>query len=252
MSAIVELAGVTAVCAPRRMPGLSAGQSPFWRLRVASGSRCRSGRRTRPRRRRSRVRARRRSREQRLARFLRLLDLNGSCGRAEDSRVAVVPADTQTRRLLGDDLLDDASPRRLSNALALDHDPVSRMRFHGVTSSGPTLQRPRLARSAPARCLANVALPVFASCPRPLRPPQQRPRDPSATPTHLLGARTRRPQREIIDLQQGRLFLAPHRQFEACSERSRVRLAAHPSTKRRAGRGFTDGDLEPRVDPRMR
>ncbi len=116
---------------------------PSWRLRVASGSRCRSARRTRPRRRRSRARARLRSPEQRLARFLRLLDLSGSCCRTEDSRVAVVPADTQTRRLLGDDLLDDASPRRLSNALSLDHDPISRMRFHGVTSSGPTLQRPR-------------------------------------------------------------------------------------------------------------
>jgi hypothetical protein len=188
MSAIVELAGVTAVCAPRRMPGLSAGQSPFWRLRVASGSRCRSGRRTRPRRRRSRVRARRRSREQRLARFLRLLDLNGSCGRAEDSRVAVVPADTQTRRLLGDDLLDDASPRRLSNALALDHDPVSRMRFHGVTSSSPTLYNGR-ARARPARAqrLASVAPPCSRHAHARSRPRQRRPRDRCATPHSPVG-----------------------------------------------------------------
>jgi hypothetical protein len=217
MSAIVELAGVTAVCAPRRMPGLSAGQSPFWRLRVASGSRCRSGRRTRPRRRRSRVRARRRSREQRLARFLRLLDLNGSCGRAEDSRVAVVPADTQTRRLLGDDLLDDASPRRLSNALALDHDPVSRMRFHGVTSSGPTLYNGRArARSARGQASRLGSPSVFASRPRPLR----------ATATAAAGsvrrvvftcwgAETRCPQREIIDLREGRYFWHPTRMRNA-------------------------------------
>jgi hypothetical protein len=51
-----ESADVTAVCARRRrMPGSSAGQSPSWRLRGASDSRCRSARRTRPRRRRSRA-----------------------------------------------------------------------------------------------------------------------------------------------------------------------------------------------------
>jgi hypothetical protein len=191
MSAIVESAGLTAVCARRRMPGLSGGQLPFWRLRVASDSRCRSAGRTRPRRRRSRARARLRSREQRLARFLRLLDLNGSCGRAEDSRVAVVPADTQTRRLLGDDLLDDASPRRLSNALGLDHDPVSRMRFHGVTSSGPTLQRPRPCPLARASVSPRLPLTCSAHAHAPLRPPQQRPRERSARPHSPFGAKTR-------------------------------------------------------------
>ena len=172
MSAIVESAGVPAVCARRRMPGLSAGQPPSWRLRAASVSRCTAARRTRPRRRRSRARARPRSRGQRLARLLLLLDPKSSCGRAEDSRAAVVPADTQTRRLLGDDLLHDASPRRLRNALGLDHDPVSRMRFHGITSFGPdsttaapcplgTGQAPRPAqplrcsRHAHARCLSG-------------------------------------------------------------------------------------------------
>lgn len=74
-----------------------------------------------------------------LGRLLRLFDTDGACRRRQHGFVTVVPADTQTRRILGDDLLDDASPRLSRDTLGLDHDSVSRMRFHSVTSSGPTL-----------------------------------------------------------------------------------------------------------------
>src|SRR5207253_3112152 len=43
--------------------------------------------------------------------------------------------DAQTRRLIVEDLLHNAAPRRLRDALRLHHDPVSRMRFHCSTSS---------------------------------------------------------------------------------------------------------------------
>jgi hypothetical protein len=49
--------------------------------------------------------------------------------------VAIVPPDPQTRGILGDDLFDDSSSRRLRDALGLDHDPISDMRFHFATSS---------------------------------------------------------------------------------------------------------------------
>jgi len=84
----------------------------------------------------------RRSHANALALLPRLLDPAGPGRRREDGRVAVVPADAQARRLLGDDLLDDALPRRLRDALGLDHDPVSRVRSHCSTSSKATLALP--------------------------------------------------------------------------------------------------------------
>jgi prolyl-tRNA editing enzyme YbaK/EbsC (Cys-tRNA(Pro) deacylase) len=58
--------------------------------------------------------------------------------------MAVVPADAQARRVGGDHLLDDAPPRRLRDALGLDHDPVSNVRSHRSTSSAATLALQRL------------------------------------------------------------------------------------------------------------
>ena len=65
---------------------------------------------------------------------LLLFDPDGARGRREDRRVAVVPADAQTWRLIVEDLLHNAPPRCLRDALRLHHDPVSRMRFHCSTS----------------------------------------------------------------------------------------------------------------------
>ena len=78
--------------------------------------------------------------------FFRLLDPADAGRRREDGRVAVVPADAQARRLVGDDLLDDAPPRRLRDALGLDHDPVSNVRSHCSTSSAATLALPSSSR----------------------------------------------------------------------------------------------------------
>src|SRR4029453_11663930 len=84
----------------------------------------------------------RRSQANASALLLRLLDPASPGRRREDGRVAVVPADAQARRLLGDDLLYDAPPRRLRDALGFDHDPVSRVRSHCSTSSKTTLALP--------------------------------------------------------------------------------------------------------------
>jgi hypothetical protein len=90
-----------------------------------------------------------------LGRLLRLLDLDGSRGRCEHSRVAVIPADAQTRRVLGNDLVDDTLSRRLRGTLGLDDDSVSRVRLHSATSS------PRL-YNGDGRVEADPALAVRA------------------------------------------------------------------------------------------
>src|SRR5205085_4326479 len=48
----------------------------------------------------------------------------------EDALVPVVPAHSNPRRVISDDLLDDAGARGLCDPLRLDHDPVSNLRPH--------------------------------------------------------------------------------------------------------------------------
>ena len=66
--------------------------------------------------------------------FLTRLDPRDACRGSEDARAAVVPADAEARRNVGQNFLDDARPTRLKGLLRLDDDPVSHPRVHGPTS----------------------------------------------------------------------------------------------------------------------
>ena len=52
------------------------------------------------------------------------LDPRDTCRGSEDARAPVVPPNAEARRILGQNLLDDARPARLSSTLRLDDDPV--------------------------------------------------------------------------------------------------------------------------------
>src|SRR4029450_8435731 len=70
------------------------------------------------------------------ARSLAPLDPRDTCRGSEDARAPVVPADAEARRILGQNLLNDATLPRLSSPLRLDDDPVSHARVHGSALPG--------------------------------------------------------------------------------------------------------------------
>src|SRR3990172_2062840 len=77
------------------------------------------------------------------------LDPRDACGGSEDARAPVVPADAEARRILGQNLLDDARPTRLSSPLRLDDDPVFHARVHGSALLRFDLVNQTLARVTP-------------------------------------------------------------------------------------------------------
>jgi hypothetical protein len=52
--------------------------------------------------------------------------------------MAVVPLDSQARRLFPKDFLDDSVPWRPRRSLGLDHDAISDLRGHRSSSQGST------------------------------------------------------------------------------------------------------------------
>ncbi|TML94021.1 MAG: YbaK/EbsC family protein [Actinobacteria bacterium] len=74
-----------------------------------------------------------------------------------DSKGRRATRSVQARRLVGDDLFEDAPPRRLRDALRLDHDPVSNVRSHRSTSSAATLALPSSSRKE-VRAVATTDL----------------------------------------------------------------------------------------------
>ena len=149
-----------------------------------------------------------------LAGLLGLLDLDGAGGRGKHGCVAVVLADAQARRVLGDDLLDDASPRQLRDALGLDHDSVSRMRSHCATPRPDSTTRGRLTVASACRCTSA----------RRRRPPRRRSRARARvrSRSHCVGARAPR----------GRL-VAPDAMAQAFGRLQPLRPRARPRSRDR-------------------
>ena len=83
------------------------------------------------------------------------LDPRHTCRRSEDARAPVVPADAKARRILGQNLLDNARPTRLSGLLRLDDDSVFHARVH-VRPPAIRSRQPKASAGRPALVISRA------------------------------------------------------------------------------------------------